>query len=73
MPTVTRAGLASGTVRFHSSNQSPAPSIRMDSNSSFGMSRMKFDRMSTEIGTAKPIDGSTRASRLSYRCTRTII
>ncbi|GAA3105506.1 hypothetical protein GCM10020001_023850 [Nonomuraea salmonea] len=73
MPTVTRAGRASGSTSRHSMTQSPAPSIRIDSNSSLGMSRMKFARISTVIGIAKPMDGRISASRLSYRCRRVIM
>ena len=39
---------------------------RIDSNSSLGTSRMKFDRTRTDSGIAKAIDGRISASRVSY-------
>ena len=70
MVTVTRAGRVSGKARCHKVPHSVAPSIRIDSNSSFGTSRMKFDSTSTESGTAKAIEGRMMASSVSYRCSR---
>ena len=53
--------------------QSEQPSSRIDSKSSLGTSRMKLDRISTEIGMAKAMDGRIRASRVSYMWARVII
>ena len=44
---------------------SEAPSTRIDSNSSLGTSRMKFDSTRTDSGIAKAIDGRMIARRLS--------
>ena len=52
---------------------SVAPSTRIDSNSSFGTSRMKLVSTSTDSGIANAIDGRMIASRLSYRRIRMII
>jgi len=66
MVTVTSAGRLSGNARCHSVPQSLAPSSRIDSKSSRGMSRMKFDSTSTDSGIAKAIDGRMIAIRVSY-------
>ena len=65
MVTVTNAGLVSGKARFHRVCQSDAPSVRIDSKSSFGTSRTKFDSTSTDSGMAKAMDGRIRANRVS--------
>ena len=71
--TVTSAGRVSGKARCHIVPHSLAPSIRIDSKSSLGTSRMKFVSTSTDSGIANAIEGKMMASRLSYRCRRMMI
>ena len=73
MHTVTSAGRVSGNARRHSVAHSLAPSTRIDSKSSLGTSRMKFDRTSTDSGMANAMDGRMIASRLSYSLSRMMI
>ena len=47
---------------------SVAPSTRIASKSSFGTSRTKLLRTSTDSGMANAMDGRMIASSVSYRC-----